>query len=152
VTSPLKCNANRRNARKSTGPRTIRGKLNSRMNARTHGLNIPITLDPKVQENVIQIARSIVGDDARYELLEQAIIIAEAELELRRIRLASLTIMERALGTINIRDVRRNATGDPHAMPDAFIRFRPILEKIRRYESRVYGRKTKALQRLCKLQ
>jgi hypothetical protein len=36
--SPQKRNANRKNSRKSTGPRTARGKAHSRRNALTHGL------------------------------------------------------------------------------------------------------------------
>lgn len=38
MTSPAQIAANRRNARKSTGPRTVNGKVKSRMNALRHGL------------------------------------------------------------------------------------------------------------------
>lgn len=53
--------ANRRNARKSTGPRTIAGKLRSRRNALRHGLTAETVID--VFENV-----------AEYETLEKRMI------------------------------------------------------------------------------
>ena len=44
MTSPLKRQANRRNARRSTGPKTPEGRVVSSLNAIKHGLNLPVDL------------------------------------------------------------------------------------------------------------
>ena len=44
MTSPLKRQANRRNARRSTGPKTQEGRVVSSLNAVKHGLNLSIDL------------------------------------------------------------------------------------------------------------
>ena len=44
--SPAKARANRRNALKSTGPKTAAGKAAVAANAHRHGLSIPVLLDP----------------------------------------------------------------------------------------------------------
>jgi hypothetical protein len=52
MTSPAKKAANRRNAQKSTGPRTDAGKAKAKMNATTHGLRAlsPVVLGEKEEE------------------------------------------------------------------------------------------------------
>ena len=44
MTSPLKRQANRRNARLSTEPKTQEGRVVSSLNAIKHGLNLPVDL------------------------------------------------------------------------------------------------------------
>jgi hypothetical protein len=46
VSSPAQIAANRRNAKKSTGPKTTNGKASSRLNALTHGLTAETCLLP----------------------------------------------------------------------------------------------------------
>src|SRR3990170_8202095 len=53
ATSLKKIEANRRNAQRSTGPKTARGKTASKWNALTHGLvttEIPIPFAPEVED------------------------------------------------------------------------------------------------------
>ena len=45
MTSPLKRQANRRNASRSTGPKTQEGRVVSSLNAIKHGLNLPVDLN-----------------------------------------------------------------------------------------------------------
>jgi hypothetical protein len=83
--------ANRANALKSTGPRTAAGRAKSSRNAYRHGLSLPMSLDSELVES---LARAIAGADqpeaAREDQLEAARALAEAQLELRRIREAKV--------------------------------------------------------------
>jgi hypothetical protein len=90
MTSSRQRKANRRNARRSTGPRTSAGKAASRLNARWHGLATPLRWEPGISHEIERLARQIAG--ARFELLDLARRIAEAELELRRVRQARLLL------------------------------------------------------------
>ena len=81
--------ANRANARRSTGPRTTAGKQASSRNALRHGLNRPpdwddvvawyrlVTGDPEVEPNVLAVSGSREA---------VALQLAEAQAELSRVR------------------------------------------------------------------
>ena len=56
--------ANRANARASTGPKTRAGKARSAGNARRHGLSLPALRDPALSHEIVALARAIVGADA----------------------------------------------------------------------------------------
>jgi hypothetical protein len=56
MTSPAKIEANRRNALRSTGPRSLSGKARSRRNAFKHGLSIPLARDDTVTVQVENLA------------------------------------------------------------------------------------------------
>jgi hypothetical protein len=83
VASPGRIKANRANAKRSTGPRTSKGKAVSRLNARRHGLASPLGSEPSAVAEIEQLAKAIVGE--RLDLLDLARRVAEADLELRRI-------------------------------------------------------------------
>ena len=75
--------ANRANAKKSTGPRTAAGRAKSSRNAYRHGLSVPLPPDPQAVE---ALARAIAGEAAGEVQLRAAFALAEAQLELKRIR------------------------------------------------------------------
>ncbi len=77
--------ANRRNARRSTGPRTKTGKKRAGNNALSHGLT-SIKLRALDAERVEQLAREIAGDFKDRIILELARSAAAAEIELARVR------------------------------------------------------------------
>ena len=93
--------ASRRNARKSTGPRTTLGKARASRNARRHGFTLPVLAEPTLAPDVEalaqqierQVARSVprVTPDATQHAL--ACRIAEAMIDLRRVRLAKLPLV-----------------------------------------------------------
>jgi hypothetical protein len=97
VTSERKIRANRANAQASTGPKTARGRSHSARNAFRHALSLPVSSDPFLSEEVEALAREIVGTDADAEKQELARRIAEAHIDLRRVRHARHQLMSRAL-------------------------------------------------------
>ena len=95
--SERKIEANRRNARASTGPRTSAGKARAGQNARRHGLNLPARYDPARAGEIDALARAIAGADAAADRLELASRIAAAQLDVERARRARLDIYPHAL-------------------------------------------------------
>ena len=88
VTSERKIRANRANARASTGPKTAQGRARTARNALRHGLSLPVYSDPTLSEEVEALAREIAGPDATAEIQGLARQIAEAQIDLRRVRCA----------------------------------------------------------------
>jgi hypothetical protein len=78
--------ANRGNAKSSTGPKTAVGKARAAQNALRHGLNVPISSDPALSPLAQAIASRIAGPNADEQMLEHARRIAEAQVDLNRVR------------------------------------------------------------------
>jgi hypothetical protein len=78
--------ANRRNAQHSTGPKTAAGRLKSSRNALRHGLSLPLRLDTATSAKIDAIAQMMTRDQADDEHLSAATELAEAQLQLLRIR------------------------------------------------------------------
>jgi hypothetical protein len=108
LTSDRKVKANRANARASTGPHTAQGRTRSARNALRHGLSLPVCSDPALCEEVEALARDIAGTDANAEILELARRVAEAQIDLRRVRYARHKLLSDALGD-RYYDSRENA-------------------------------------------
>ena len=105
--------ANRANAQKSTGPRTAAGRLKSSRNALRHGLSLPLHFDLQTSAKADAIARALAYDPADQERLSAATEVAQAQLELLRIRAvrAELTaIVDLASG--NLEQLQRLAALD----------------------------------------
>jgi len=88
LTSERKIRANRANARASTGPRTIRGRTRAARNALRHALSLPVCSIPALSGEVQALAREIAGPGANAETQELARRVAEAQIDLRRVRYA----------------------------------------------------------------
>jgi hypothetical protein len=86
MTSVRKIVANRRNSKKSTGPRSPAGRQVSARNALRHGLAIDIRADPSMHEDVETIAKTISFASGLQTVSDTAREAAEAELDLLRIR------------------------------------------------------------------
>jgi hypothetical protein len=88
MTTARKIKANRANAHLSTGPRTEQGKAHASRSALRHGLSIPVLSDPDLSKKVEDLALKIVGENPSPMLLELARAIAEAQIDLERVRSA----------------------------------------------------------------
>jgi hypothetical protein len=88
MTSLRKLQANRANARTSTGPRSAAGKLRSARNARRHGLSVPVWSDRELSADARILALEIAGRDAAPALQLLAQLIAESQIDLKRVRQA----------------------------------------------------------------
>ena len=103
MASERQIEANRRNAAKSTGPRSAAGKQRSRGNAIRHGLFSVATRGSALEE-IEALARSLAGEGADDLALAHARSAAEAGIELNRGRRARLALIERAesLGSLEV--------------------------------------------------
>lgn len=97
MVSNRKLSANRTNAKRSTGPRSTEGKAATSRNALQHGLARSIsqfeTVEAEVSKLALSILKSFNGDGA----VEYARRIAEAQIDLNRVRLARHTVLSRLL-------------------------------------------------------
>ena len=166
--------ANRRNARKSTGPRSGAGRKRASRNAYRHGLTLNIASTAAFAKRLDKLARKIAGNTDDAITLERARAIAQAELELARVRRAKIALFERAsafgeldpprlfrsvtqiIRTINALDrgsflpepVDSSATmpsQEPYRSAEAVRRVLPELRKLDRYERRAAVRRHQAV-------
>ena len=97
MTSELKIEANRANSRASTGPRTRYGRARAARNALRHGLSLPVCSDPVLSGKVEALACEIAGVGANAEIQASARLIAEAQIDLRRVRQARHQLLTDAM-------------------------------------------------------
>jgi hypothetical protein len=135
VTSERKIRSNRANAQASTGPKTERGRSHAARNALRHALSLPVYSDPALSAEVEALARKIIGTDADPEKQQHARHIAEAQIDLRRVRYARHQLLSQALSdpdyesegmllkkaALAIRILRHSDQGKP--MPDDAMEF-----------------------------
>ena len=97
--SAHKIRANRENARASTGPKTAQGRAHATRNALRHALSLPVYSEPALSEEVDALAREIAGPGANAEIQELARRVAEAQIDLRRVRYVRHQLPLPSLGT-----------------------------------------------------
>lgn len=84
--------ANRLNAKKSTGPRTDAGKSRSAQNARTHGLRISVMSDPQWHGLFIELRSQLVAHARERSTSPNVDALAIAMTELKRVTDARHTV------------------------------------------------------------
>src|ERR1700730_4081246 len=92
MSSERKILANRRNARFSTGPRTWAGKKRTSKNAWRHGLAAGIPWEPERLAELEQLANAL-APEGLPDQIDGARMIAEAELDLLRVRAARANLV-----------------------------------------------------------
>jgi hypothetical protein len=92
--------ANRRNARKSTGPRSSATKKRTSRNAYRHGLSASLPSSAAISKWLGAFARKIAGNSKNAIIIEHARAAALAELDLARVRQIKVALIQRvsALG------------------------------------------------------
>jgi hypothetical protein len=118
--------ANRRNAKKSSGPRSADGKARTRRNALRHGLSIPSSAIPAFQEDVMLLARAL--SPAGKDIGHDALVAADAEIDLLRIRKCRAALFEESRDRARLVDLADK------------------LDRLERYERRAFSRRNKALR------
>jgi hypothetical protein len=78
--------ANRANAKRSSGPKTVAGRLTSSRNSYRHGLSLPLSADPQTQAKIERLATTIAGTEPTEQQLVAAMMVAEAQVDIIRIR------------------------------------------------------------------
>jgi hypothetical protein len=175
VASERQIAANRRNAQKSTGPRSRVGKKRASGNAFRHGLAVSLS-STAFAKQAEELARQIAHRTADAIALEHARTAAEAELELRRVRCVKVALIERvyAFGSLetptrfrSINEELRWLKGlgppipklqdpaatmpqqEPYRSSEAIRRLLPELIKLDRYERRAVSRRDRAIRALA---
>jgi len=143
MTSDRKIRANRKNAFRSTGPRSAAGKTHMSRNALQHGLSLPIT-DLSISAEIDRLARKLAGKSPNWQRLEQARIAAEAEFDVRRVRAHRKTIIDLKAARLSRPEAsdllpeHRNAVAIMEALPE--------LTALERYERRAFARRKRAIR------
>ena len=133
MTSDRKIESNRKNAQKSTGPRSEAGQRRSRRNALRHGLSAAIGSDPSFSDAIRRLASVLARGRSEKNIGEFAHQAAEAEIDLLRIR--------------KLRASRFNSIlGNPEPKLDDHSEFDEELAKLERYERRAFSRRKRALR------
>ena len=105
--SARKLRANRANALHSTGPRTAAGLAVAARNAQRHGLAIPVASDPALAAEVEELARRIAPDGSSPILLDLARRIADAQVDIMRVRHARVDLVARAFSDAPLELMRK---------------------------------------------
>jgi hypothetical protein len=132
--SPAKIEANRRNGRKSRGPRSAAGKLRSSRNALRHGLAAISRHNPECLPEIERIANALCKGDTDPLLFEQALIFAENDYILRCVRSEGLAAIERM----------RDPTATPFTKPrEALAQAKARFRQAKRAYEQLLAAKTK---------
>ena len=78
--------ANRANALRSTGPKTAAGRAKSSRNALRHGLSLPTEMDADELAKFRTLEAALAGDRADEDRQQAVAEMAQAQLELLRVR------------------------------------------------------------------
>ena len=97
MTTERQVAANRRNARRSTGPRSRGGKERTGRNSYRHGLTARLVTTKEHTKRVENLARKIAAEATDFVILEYARAAAEAEFGIARVRQAKVALIERML-------------------------------------------------------
>jgi hypothetical protein len=132
MVSDRKLAANRKNAKKSSGPKSETGKRRSARNALSHGLAVSIGNIAALRGEIETLALSIALANGRQAITESSRQAAEAQLDLLRIRKCRAAILTKY-----------------HKVPateTSYDELNESLARLERYERRAFSRRERALR------
>jgi hypothetical protein len=145
---------NRRNAKRSTGPRSRAGRERSSRNSFRHGLAAGVNANAERIKQVERLTRKIAGATADFLTLECARTIAQAQFDLAQIGRVKVAVMSRvngfggsetpSAGAVTVSTTEHDGTAD--AIRGALSE----LMKLDRYERRAAVRRARALRSFLK--
>jgi len=131
MTSAAKIAANRRNAQRSTGPRSAAGKARTRYNALQHRLNVPARYDQATADEIEGLAAYLSAESIEPREQDLAMRAAEAQFDLLRVQRAKVDLVNGAAKHLERADVSL-PEGERAAL--AFMRKSKTLAAFDRYE------------------
>lgn len=134
MTSISKIVSNKKNASRSTGPRTPGGKLRSGQNARRHGLATRIDNDAEAKNGIECLAAILAEGSDDFDRIEQLRVLAECHFDLRRIRAARFEVF------LTMGDLEDATAND-------FERAVRAMDSISRYQTRAVSKTKRALRK-----
>ena len=151
--------ANRRNAMRSTGPRTRSGKARSRANS----LRLSkVLVDPALANETDQLARRIAQEHGKPDDCFESRTIAEAELIILSARAVRAQLLDTTLSELapdtKADDGRHSEEGsrggevasvEERDLALAYLRSLPTLSRIDKYERVAVLRRQRAVRKLC---
>jgi hypothetical protein len=176
MTTDRQIAANRRNARRSTGPRSAAGRKRSSRNSFRHGVTAGVTATAERIKYIERLAHKIAAGRTDVVTLGEARTVAQAAFELAQIRRVKVALISRvmAFGGLETPDpfesldqkakqllrwlkrgeliplkraeIPAMPTTDPECTAEAIRRALPELIKLERYERRAAGRRARALR------
>jgi len=149
MTSERMIASNRSNGRCGRGPRTAAGKASSSRNALRHGLAASLRNKPAMCSDVEKLARNIAGAGADDAQLGRARIIAEAQLDLVRIRGLKVAVMNSFAAEANPSGPEGEGfLGEGCCLQEFGMTPKILLQlcKLDRYEGRAISRRRRAMR------
>jgi len=137
MTTEQRIKASRQNAKRSTGPRTTRGRAHASRNALRHGLAVCIADDLELSAEAKRLLGMIVDTDDDARRLYYAGIAAEAEIEILRVRRVRTQLL----------DSHRSGNFNDSTI-ETVLEALPQLFAMDRYEQRALSRRKRAIRQL----
>jgi hypothetical protein len=149
MSSAAKIAANRRNAQRSTGPRSATGKARTRYNALQHRLNVPTRYDQETGEQIQELAVYLSADSFEPQEQDLAMRAAEAQFDLLRVQRAKVDLVNGAAKHLERADA---SLPESERVALAFMRKSKTLAAFDRYERRATSSRNCSLRKLRALQ
>ena len=161
MSSDKQIEANRRNAKKSTGPRTAPGIAVSSRNARKYAFTTIGPHDTVFAAQIETMAKAICPNTRNLRLWQEALAIGECTIVLRCVRAERIALIERLLGgnsttdrgerSVEAVECKRRAAPSRDGL-EAMCLDRQGLDRLERYERRALSRRKRAIETFIAIQ